>query len=178
MASNQIDNSQYLTFKLDDEIFALPIAKVKEVLEYTTPTRIPRLPKFIKGVLNIRGDVVPLIDLREQFSLPPAKITLDSAIIIVELEIDESHISFGGLADAVQEVIQIPEESLLAPPKIHDKIDISFVKGMGRIGEQFIIVLDIDKVFLTDELMELDLHSPENSNINEKTGAPIVLEET
>ncbi len=144
--------TQHLTFKLDEEVFALDISKVREVLEYTAVTKVPQTPEFMKGVINLRGHVVPVVDLRLKFRMQEAEKTVNTCIIIVEVSVDQDTAILGALADSVQEVFELEANQIEPAPKIGTRLNTDFIKGMGKQDEQFIMILDIDKVFSTDEL--------------------------
>jgi purine-binding chemotaxis protein CheW len=144
--------TQYLTFKLADEVFALDITKVREVLDYTTITKVPKTPEFMRGVINLRGSVVPVVDLRLKFGMTKTENTLNTCIIITEVSVDGEATVLGALADSVQEVVDLGAEQIKPAPKIGAKLDTEFITGMGKQNDKFIIILDIDKVFSTSEL--------------------------
>jgi len=145
--------AQYLTFTLDEEQFALQISKVREVLDYTTITRVPRMPVFMRGVINLRGNVVPVIDLRLKLGLPPIEKSADTCIVIVEIVIDGELLQMGALADSVQEVISLDPEKISPPPKIGTRVNTQFIRGMGKQdNDKFLIILDIDRVLTYNEL--------------------------
>jgi purine-binding chemotaxis protein CheW len=152
MADTIAEINQYLTFTLDDEDFALDIGKVREVLDYTTITKVPRMPEFLRGVINLRGNVVPVIDLRYKLGMGSIKQSVDTCIVIVEIMIDDEMTHMGALADSVKEVIDLDPSQISPPPKLGIKIHNEFIKGMGKQGEKFLIILDIDKVLTADEL--------------------------
>lgn len=147
-----VEKTQYLTFKLDEEVFALDIAKVREVLDYTTVTRVPRTPEFMRGVINLRGSVVPVVDLRRKFGMTQTEQTVNTCIIITEVTVDGETTVLGVLADSVQEVIDLGEENVAPAPKIGMKLNTEFISGMGKRNDRFVIILDIDRVFSSDEL--------------------------
>ena len=147
-----ISSNQYLTFKLNDEIFGLSINKVREVLDFTTVTRVPQTPAFMCGVINLRGSVVPVIDLNCKFALQQTEKTVNTCIIIVEIEMEGETTVLGALADSVQEVLELEEEHIEAAPKLGTKLNTEFIRGMGKRNEQFVILLDIDKVFSASDL--------------------------
>ena len=149
------ETNQYLTFKLDGEIFALAIGKVREVLDFTTVTRVPQTPSYMRGVINLRGSVVPVMDLRLKFGMARTEKTVNTCIIIAEIEMDGETTILGALADSVQEVLDLEADQIEPPPRIGTKLRTEFIKGMGKHGEEFIIILDIDKVFSAAELAEL-----------------------
>jgi purine-binding chemotaxis protein CheW len=144
--------NQYLTFTLGDEDFALDIGKVREVLDYTTITKVPRMPEFLCGVINLRGNVVPVIDLRYKLGMGRIEQTVDTCIVIVEIMIDDELNHMGALADSVKEVIALDPNQISPPPKLGVKINNDFIRGMGKQDEKFLIILDIDKVLTADEL--------------------------
>ncbi len=144
--------SQYLTFTLAEEQYAVEVYDVKEVLEYSTVTRVPRTQEFMRGVINLRGSVVPVIDLRLKFSMPETEKTVNTRIIVMEVEINGDKVTVGTLADSVQEVINLDQEQIEPAPQIGTRINTEFIKGIGKQDERFIIILDIDRVFAEDEL--------------------------
>ncbi len=144
--------TQHLTFKLDEEVFALDISKVREVLEYTTVTKVPQTPEFMIGVINLRGHVVPVIDMRLKFGMSGADKTVNTCVIIVEIKLDGENIVLGAMADSVQEVFELESDQIEPPPKIGTRMNTDFIRGMGKRDGEFVIILDIDKAFSTDEL--------------------------
>jgi purine-binding chemotaxis protein CheW len=148
----QEENHQYLTFKLDDEVFALGIDKVREVLDYTSVTKVPQTPDFMRGVINLRGSVVPVVDMRLKLGMAKTEKTVNTCIIIVEINLEGETTVLGALADSVQEVLDLEPHQIEPAPKIGTKLRTDFIRGMGKRDEQFIIILDIDKVFSSEEL--------------------------
>jgi len=144
---------QYLTFKLDEEVFAIDIAKVREVLDFTTVTKVPRTPDYMRGVINLRGSVVPVIDLRLKFEMNKTEQTVNTCIIISEVVLNGDNIVVGMLADSVQEVIDLGPDDFRPNPRIGARHNNEFIKGMGKRGDGFILLLDIDKVFCLDDLI-------------------------
>ncbi|MBJ6723540.1 chemotaxis protein CheW [Geomesophilobacter sediminis] len=147
-----VETTQYLTFTLDGELFAFDISQVREVLDFTTPTKVPQTPDYMRGVINLRGNVVPVIDLRRKFGMPQAVQTVHSCIIIVEVVLEGETVVIGAMADAVQEVLDLEPDQIEPPPRLGTKLDTSFIVGMGKNNDDFIIILDIDRVFAEDEL--------------------------
>jgi purine-binding chemotaxis protein CheW len=146
------ETTQYLSFELDDEVFALDISKVREVLEYTTVTKVPQTPDFMKGVINLRGNVVPVIDMRLKFGMSGTEKTVNTCVIIVEVSLDGESTVLGAMADSVQEVFELESDQIEPAPKIGTRLNTDFIKGMGKRDSEFVIILDIDKVFTSDEL--------------------------
>ncbi|MBI2353752.1 MAG: chemotaxis protein CheW [Deltaproteobacteria bacterium] len=146
------ETTQYLTFKLEEEIFALDVAKVREILEYTTVTKVPRTPDFMRGVINLRGSVVPVIDLRLKFGMTETEQTINTCIIVAEVGMDDETILLGALADSVQEVNEMEPGQIEAVPRIGTQLNTDFIRGMGKHDGCFVMILDIDRVFSSDEL--------------------------
>jgi purine-binding chemotaxis protein CheW len=152
------ETRQYLSFKLDQEEFALDISKVKEVLDFSKITKVPQTPDFMMGVINLRGTVVPVVDLNKKFEIKDTQKTSDTRIIIGEVTIDGNEIVLGVLADSVHEVVDIEPENIEPAPKIGTKMKTEFIKGMGKRGEEFVMILDIDKVFCAEDLEGVNLN--------------------
>ncbi len=152
MSAAAAESMQYLTFKLEDEVFALDISQVREVLDFTTVTKVPRTPEFMRGVINLRGSVVPVVDMRLKFEMSRTEQTVNTCIIIVEINLDGERLILGALADSVQEVIELEPGQIEPAPRIGTRLSTEFIKGMGKRDDQFIIILDIDRIFSTGEL--------------------------
>ena len=150
------ETTQYLTFKLDEEIFALDISKVKEVLDFTEITKIPQTPEFMKGVINLRGGVVPVVDMRLKFGMSETERTVNTCIIIVEVTIEGETTVLGALVDSVQEVMDLEPGQIEPAPRIGTRLRTEFIQGMGKRDNHFIMILDIDKVFSADELAAVE----------------------
>jgi purine-binding chemotaxis protein CheW len=155
------ETTQYLTFKLGDEVFALDITKVREVLDFTSVTKVPRTPEFMRGVINLRGSVVPVIDLRLKFGMKKTEQTVNTCIIISEVTVDGDTIVLGALADSVQEVIDLGPENIAPAPRIGTKLNTEYIKGMGKQRDRFVILLDIDRIFSSGELTSIHSGQPE-----------------
>ena len=154
MSSPEItETRQYLTFKLGNEIFATDVAKVREVLDFTTITEIPRTPDFMSGVINLRGSVVPVVDLRLCLEMSKTERTTNTCIVVLEVLLENESIVIGALTDSVEEVIDLEPDQIRPAPRIGTQIRTDFIKGMGKRDDtQFIMILDIDRVFSADEL--------------------------
>lgn len=146
------NNTQYLSFQLENETFALEITKVREVLDYTTTTTIPLTPDFMRGIINLRGSAVPVIDLRVKFGMAVRENTKDTCIIIVEASVHGEPLMIGALADSVEEVFDLEDDMIEPPPSVGVKMELDFIRGMGKRDDDFIIILDIDRIFSEDEL--------------------------
>ncbi|BEH09214.1 MULTISPECIES: chemotaxis protein CheW [Geobacter] len=149
------ETRQYLTFTLAGEVFAVDVAKVREILEWSSITKVPQTPEFMRGVINLRGSVVPVIDLRQKFGMPETERSINTCIIVVEVEAGAETLVLGMLADSVQEVFELESGNIEPAPRIGTKLDTSFLKGMGKHGDAFLIILDIDRVFGGDDLAGL-----------------------
>jgi len=146
------ETTQYLTFTLDAEVFALDIGKVREVLDFSSVTKVPQMPEFMRGVINLRGNVVPVVDMRLKFGMAVTEKTVNTCIIIVEVAIDGEITILGAMADSVQEVLDLEQEQIEPAPRIGTKLNTDFILGMGKRDEQFIIILDVDRIFYGEEL--------------------------
>lgn len=163
--------NQYLTFGLSSEVFAVEVAKVREILDYTTITKVPRTPEFMRGVINVRGSVVPVVDLRLKFGMTRTERTLGTCIIVTEIAVEGETIVLGALADSVHEVIELEPEQIEPAPRIGIRVRNEFIRGMGKTDNGFIMILDIDRVFSTDELDMVVDAGEEGENIAEaRTG--------
>jgi len=153
MSASGIDDVRtYLTFTLDEELFAVEVAKVREVLDMTVITKIPKTPEYMRGVINLRGSVVPVIDLRLKFGMSKTETKVNTCIIVLEINMESETVVLGALADSVQEVFELEPEQIESAPKFGTKFKEEFLKGMGKKDEKFIMILDIDKVFSSDEI--------------------------
>lgn len=150
--AEELQATQYLTFTLADEVFAVDVARVREILEMPSITKVPQVPEFMRGVINLRGCVVPVIDLRLKFGMEETAQTVNTCIIVVEVDMDGENIVLGALADSVQEVIEMEPSQIEAAPHIGTHLKTEFLKGMGKHNERFVMILDIDKVFSGAEL--------------------------
>lgn len=144
--------SQYLTFKLDNEIYAMDITTVREVLDIIQITKVPRMPDFMCGVINLRGGVVPVVDLKLKFGLEAAESLKETCIVIIEVVLDGEETILGILVDSVQEVISLEPEQIDPPPRIGTRLKTEFIRGMGKKDTEFIIILETIKVFSAKEL--------------------------
>jgi purine-binding chemotaxis protein CheW len=154
MAENVgLELNQYLTFTLDEEQYAVSVARVVEVLEYTAITKVPRTSEFMRGVINVRGSVIPVVDLRLKFGMSETERSIDTAIIVMQVEIGSETVTLGTLADSVQEVVSLDDGQIEPPPQIGTKIDTKFIRGIGTQNDRFVIILEIDKVFTDEEFL-------------------------
>jgi purine-binding chemotaxis protein CheW len=142
--------ASYITFRLGAELFAIDVVQVREVLDLTEITRVPTAPDYMRGVVNVRGSTVPVVDMRRKFGLAPGPDTVNTRIVVLELGLDGERAVVGGLADSVHDVIELEPAQITDPPRIAMRWRTDVIRGMGKRGEQFIIILDIDKVFAAD----------------------------
>jgi purine-binding chemotaxis protein CheW len=146
------ETCNYITFKLGHELFAIDVDHVREVLEISRITNVPTAPAYMRGVVNVRGKAIPVVDLRLRFGLPKGTDTVNSRIVVLELDLEGETIVLGGLADSVHEVIEIEPANIDPPPQIAMRWRSEFIQGMARRGDEFIIVLDVNAVFCSEEL--------------------------
>ncbi len=148
----QEDTDQFLAFRLGAESFAFEIERVREVLSYTKVTNVPQTPDFMRGVINLRGNVVPVVDLRLLFGLEEGELSVDTCIIIVEVLFESETIELGAKADAVSEVFNLKRDEIEPAPKLGAHLETDYIQGMGKKGEEFVLILDIEKVFSAEIL--------------------------
>jgi purine-binding chemotaxis protein CheW len=148
-------NGQYLTFFVDGEEYALGILRVKEIIEYSGVTRVPMMPTHVRGVINLRGSVVPVVDLALKFGLKRSEPTKLTCIVVVELELDGRQTVMGVMADAVSQVIELADGDIEAPPSFGTRVSLDYLTGMGKAEGKLVLVLDIDRVLTSEELAAL-----------------------
>ena len=154
---------QYLTFSLSSEMFAVGILHVKEIIEYGNLTEIPMMPPFIRGVINLRGSVVPVVDLAARFGGHRTEISKRTCIVIIEIADGDLRQDIGIVVDAVSEVLEIPGSEIEPPPSFGAKIRADFIFGMGKVAGKFVIILNIDKVLSVEEIASLATISQQGS---------------
>jgi len=150
--NSTISSQQYVTFSLGEELFGVEVSRAREILSLTPVTKVPQTPDYLLGVINLRGQVVPVVDMRLKLGLPAGADTEDTCIIVVDVQVDGEVITVGALADAVREVMAIFSDQIEPPPRLGTRLKTEFINGMGKVDEQFMILLNIDKIFNSDEL--------------------------
>lgn len=163
MTTAETETEQYITFKLGDEVFAISVAQVREVLELSQITKVPTAPDYMRGVVNVRGKAVPVADLRQKFGLPKAPDTVHTRILVMELDLDGEATVIGGTADSVHEVIELDDSQIDPPPRIAARWRTELIKGLGKRGDEFMIILDINAVFASGDLAAL-AHSQDSDS--------------
>ena len=148
-----VDQTQYLTFYIADEEYAVGVLQVKEIIEYDTVTKVPSTPPWIRGVINLRGSVVPVVDLAVKFGLPQAEVTRRTCIVIVEVDMGGEKTVMGVMADAVSQVVELSAQEIEPPPAFGTRVRVDYLKGMGKAGKKFVLMLDIDRVLSASELL-------------------------
>ncbi len=165
-----IQATQYLTFTLDREVFAVDVAKVREILDFTPATKVPATPDFMRGIINVRGNVVPVVDMRLKFGMSATEKTVDTCIVIMEMAFEEDTTVLGALVDSVQEVFELEASLIEPPPRMGAGYRAEFIKGIGKHNDSLIMILDIDRVFSTDEAA-LFHHSGVEAAIHQEAAA-------
>lgn len=150
--ANFDESSQYLTFSLNQELYAFGILHVKEILEYGKVTKVPMMPEFIEGVINLRGEVIPVVNLARRFGLTANSVTRRTCIVIVEVSSDDSAQVIGVMVDSVSEVLEITSDNLRNAPSFGAAIRTDFIRAMGKIDEDFVVILAEDKVLSIAEM--------------------------
>src|SRR6266436_173790 len=166
------EQTQYLGFVVADEEYAIGILRVREILEYDTVTKVPTTPPSIRGVINLRGRVVPVVDLAVKLGLPESQVTKRTCIVVVEVNLEGERTVMGVLADAVSQVIDLPASEVEPPPSFGTRVRVDCLLGMGRAGKKFVLLLDIDKVLSAEELAAAvaDTAIPESVEADPTTG--------
>uniref|UniRef100_A0A7C3E991 Chemotaxis protein CheW n=1 Tax=Gracilinema caldarium TaxID=215591 RepID=A0A7C3E991_9SPIR len=149
------NNNQYLTFRLEAEQYAVSVYSVREVLEYVPITRLPQTAAYLKGVINLRGMGIPVIDLRTKFGMPEVPITKDTSIIVLDIKTREGLLIIGALADSVQEVIELEASEIEPAPRFGNNVAVEYIQGIGKKDGKFIIILNMDKILSTDEVIDI-----------------------
>jgi purine-binding chemotaxis protein CheW len=147
-----IDEGQYLSFSIGGEEYAVGILRVREILEYETVTKVPGAPRSIRGVINLRGSVVPVVDLAVKFGLPESFVTRRTCIVVVEVDLEAEQTVMGVMADAVSQVIDLGAEDIEPPPAFGTRVHVDYLRAMGKAGKKFILILDIDRILSASEL--------------------------
>ncbi len=145
--------TSYLSFRLGEEMFSADVSKVLEILEMRPITKVPRSPSYMRGVINLRGSVLPVLDTRIKFGMPATEDTVDTCIVVLNVIMEGEPLTLGALVDSVEEVLELTEADIEAPPTIGSKFNPEYLHGMVKMDENFIMVLNVDKVFSTDELV-------------------------
>lgn len=143
---------KYLTFKLDTEEFGLEILKVQEIIKMMDITRVPRTPDFVRGVINLRGKVIPVVDLRRKFDMESREETEKTCIIVVTVQRESGAVVMGIIVDEVSEVLDVAGESIEPPPEFGGVVDTTFILGMGKVGDRVVTLMDVDKVLSTKDV--------------------------
>ena len=154
-ALSQQEEGQYLTFFIGGEMFAISILGIKEIIEYGNLTTVPMMPDFIRGVINLRGAVVPVVDMSARFGRTASEVTRRSCIVIIEVETDEEKQDVGVVVDSVSEVLEIPAAEIEPAPSFGARIRADFISGMGKVNGKFVIILNADRVLSVDEMAML-----------------------
>ena len=151
----------YLTFRLENEMLALEVSRVREVLDICAITRVPRTSDYMRGVINLRGTVIPVIDLRLKFGLAKTESTIDARIVVIDLHLNGADTVVGLLTDSVHEVIDIAIDQIDSSPRIGTRWRTEYIRGIGKYEEQFILLLDIDRVLTARDLQKNSDNQPE-----------------
>lgn len=149
--------NQYLTFYVAGEEYAVTILKVTEIIECVSLTHVPGTPSWIRGVLNLRGAVVPVVDLAVKFGLAPTALTRRTCVVMVELEHDDDRLVLGVMADSVHQVVELGPGQIQPPPSFGPKVRVDCIQGMGVSGDDLVVLLDIDRVLSSHEILAASL---------------------
>jgi purine-binding chemotaxis protein CheW len=147
--------TQYLTFQLREEVFAMDIRSVREIIQHAAMTVVPLMPGFVRGVINLRGQVVPVIDLQQRLGRTTSVIGKKTCVIVFDLSHDGEKVELGLLVDAVSEVIEIAPANIEPPPQFGASIQRDFILGMGKVGGEFIVILEPERALNIDDMAQL-----------------------
>lgn len=173
--SSQVDNTQFLTFMLGGEVYAVGILGVKEIIEYGNLTEVPMMPACIRGVINLRGAVVPVMDLSARFGKPTMPVTKRTCIVIVEIADEAEQRVLGMIVDAVNAVLEITAAEIEPAPTFGAKINSNFIHGMGKVDGKFVILLNVDNVLSVDEINALNVGNAVGNTTGNAGAAPPAL---
>ena len=166
-----IDQQQYLTFLLAGEEYAIGILKVKEIIEYDTVTVVPKTPKWIRGVINLRGSVVPVVDLAVKFGMEERAVTRTTCIVILEGQLENQNTTMGIVADSVNQVVDLTADDIREVPEFGTRVQVNYLLGMAQMSKKFALLLDVDKVLSTEELLSLnEVSANADSQANQEEG--------
>jgi len=152
---NQKQINSYLTFKLGEETFAANVSKVLNILEMTKITKVPKSPDYMKGVINLRGSVLPLIDTRIKFNMSETEITTNTCILVLDIKLQGDAVHVGAMVDSVQEVLEINNNDIQPPPSIGNKYKSEFIEGMVKVDDDFIMILNMEEILSTEDLIDM-----------------------
>lgn len=173
----EIKSLQYVTFNLAEELFGVEVIRTREILSLVSITKVPQTPDYLLGVINVRGQVVPVVDMRIKLGLPAGAETEDTCIILIEIQLDNESIIIGALVDAVREVLEIRSDQIEPSPKLGTRLKTEFIAGMGKLEEQFIILLNIDRIFNAGEMsMVQDVYDESSDGELDQEASEVMLE--
>jgi len=150
--SIKLQTQSYLTFKLQNELFAINVGDVLEILEMSPITKVPKSPAFMRGVINLRGNILPVMDARNKFAMPDAEFTIDTCIVVLNIDSGKEPLLVGAIVDSVQKVIDIPDEDIQVSASMGAMYREDFITGIGKMEDNFVMILNIDKVFSADDV--------------------------
>lgn len=170
MKKEELENiNSYLTFKLGEEEFAAHVSKVLSIMEMIKITKVPKSPEYMQGVINLRGQVLPVVDTRIKFGMTPTQFTANTCIVVMEVEVNGEYVQVGTLVDSVQEVLEIGGDQIQPPPSIGNKYKSEFISGMAKMDEHFIMMLDMDHVFSAEEMLNVQASAEDGSRQETET---------
>jgi purine-binding chemotaxis protein CheW len=161
------DIRSYLTFRLGDEIYACHVNKLLSILEIPKITEVPGAPKYMKGIIDLRGKVLPLIDTKIKLNMPAVEFTKDTCIVVMDISFENDNLLIGVLVDAVLEVLEFEGDKILPPPNLGKKYQSRFIYGIVKKDEKFIMLLDIDMLFSIDEIEHLKEATDDKAEMEE-----------
>ena len=164
---DKININSYLSFKIGKESFAINVGNVRSILEVDRITEVPKTPHYMKGVINLRGTVLPIIDTRLKFGMDPISFNSNTCILVLDVKVLNEPVQLGALVDIVEEVLELSEDDIQPPPGIGSKYQSDFIYGMAKSNDDFIMLLDMNKVFSVDEVIDLKTNISETSDVEQ-----------
>ena len=153
--NDQYESNSYLTFKIGTELFGVGVKNIINILEMTKITRVPKAPEYMKGVINLRGSILPILDTRIKFGISDTSYTTNTCILVLEVMVKSESLRLGVIVDSVQEVLDITEEEIQPPPSIGTNYQSEIITGMAKKDEEFIMLLDTTKIFTEEAIVDL-----------------------
>ena len=152
-ATSSAQHPQYLTFLVGEEEYAVGVLRVREIIQYHAVTRVPRTPEWVRGVINLRGSVVPVVDLAVKFGLPRSEAGRCTCIVLVEAQLENEPVVMGMIADEVRQVVDLPADAVQPPPAFGTRVRVDYLEGMGRAGDRMLLLLEVDRLLSADQVV-------------------------
>ena len=167
---------QYLTFLVGEEEYAVGVLRVREIIQYHAVTRVPRTPEWIRGVINLRGSVVPVVDMAVKFGLPATVPGRCTCIVLVEARVEGERVVMGMIADEVRQVVDLPPDAVQPPPAFGTRVSVDYLEAMGRVDERMVLLLDVDRLLAADQIVAATALDGELDAVVSEANAPVTVQ--